>query len=108
MTKRMAGDEPMLPRILEALGLIPGARRALEELSNDERVIAQSLRSMSEVPGSDPRDYRVEPGLWASQLLPLGVSIDQAIQDGVWSRGEPHDDHPHGRRETRQRLLEGP
>lgn len=87
MTTRMAGEDPMLPRVLEALGLIPGAQRALEELSNDERVLAQSLKSMSEVPGSDPRDYRIEPGLWASQLLPLGVSIDQAIQDGVWKSG---------------------
>ena len=34
--------------------------------------------------GSDPRDYKTEPGLWRSQLLPLGVTIDQAIKDGVW------------------------
>ena len=37
-----------------------------------------------ERPGSDPRDYKTEPGLWRSQLLPLGVTIDQAIKDGVW------------------------
>jgi hypothetical protein len=35
-------------------------------------------------PGSDPRDYRIEPGLWRSELLPLGVSIDQAVKSGVW------------------------
>jgi hypothetical protein len=23
---------------------------------------------------------------WASQTLPLGVSIDQAIKDGVWQK----------------------
>jgi hypothetical protein len=28
----------------------------------------------------------MEPNLWASQLLPLGVSIDQAIKDGVWPK----------------------
>ncbi len=33
---------------------------------------------------SDPRDYQIEPGLWRSQLLPLGVTIDQAVKDGVW------------------------
>lgn len=40
-------------------------------------------------PGVDPRDYLTEPGLWASQLLPLGVSIDQAIQDGAMRRSGP-------------------
>ena len=38
---------------------------------------------MTVVPGSDPRDYKVEPGLWASQLLPIGVSIDEAIAKGI-------------------------
>jgi len=32
----------------------------------------------------DSRDYKVEDGLWRSDLLPQGVSIDQAIKDGVW------------------------
>lgn len=35
-------------------------------------------------PGSDPRDRELEPGLWRSQTLPMGVSIDQAVKDGVW------------------------
>jgi hypothetical protein len=36
----------------------------------------------------DPRDFIIEPdvGVWASQLLPLGVSIDQAIKDGTWPK----------------------
>ena len=36
----------------------------------------------------DPRDFIIEPdvGVWASQLLPLGVSIDQAIKDGMWPK----------------------
>ena len=84
---RMAGDEPMLPRIIAALGLIPGGKQGLDGLSNDERAIAQAIQAMQYEPGSDPRDYRVEPGLWASQLLPQGVSIDQAISDGVWNAG---------------------
>ena len=33
---------------------------------------------------TDPRDFLVDPYLWASQLLPLGVSIDQAIKEGIW------------------------
>ena len=34
----------------------------------------------------DPRDFLIEPNLWASQLLPLGVSIDQAIKEGMWPK----------------------
>jgi hypothetical protein len=36
----------------------------------------------------DPRDFIIEPdvGLWASQLLPLGVSIDQAIKEDMWPK----------------------
>jgi hypothetical protein len=34
----------------------------------------------------DPRDFLIEPNLWASQILPLGVSIDQAIKDGTWPK----------------------
>jgi hypothetical protein len=36
-------------------------------------------------PSKDPRDYFIfEDGLWRSQLLPLGITIDQAIKDGTW------------------------
>lgn len=40
------------------------------------------------MPGTDPRDFLLEPeyNFWASETLPLGVSIDQAIKDGVWQR----------------------
>jgi hypothetical protein len=34
----------------------------------------------------DPRDFLIEPNLWASQILPLGISIDQAIKDGTWPK----------------------
>lgn len=46
------------------------------------------MKSTSYVPGSDPRDFLLEPeyNFWASQTLPQGVSIDQAIQDGVWQK----------------------
>jgi hypothetical protein len=39
-------------------------------------------------PGSDPRDFLLEPeyNFWASQTLPQGVSIDQAIKDGTWQK----------------------
>ena len=36
-------------------------------------------------PGRDPRDYFIaQDGVWRSQLLPQGVTIDQAIEDGIW------------------------
>jgi hypothetical protein len=40
----------------------------------------------------DPRDFIIEPdvGVWASQLLPLGVSIDQAIKEGMWPKQNPN------------------
>lgn len=37
-------------------------------------------------PGSDPRDFLLEENFWASQALPKGVSIDQAIKDGLWQQ----------------------
>jgi len=37
-------------------------------------------------PGSDPRDFLLEEGFWASQALPFGVTIDQAIRDGYWQQ----------------------
>ena len=37
-------------------------------------------------PARDPRDYFIpQDGIWRSQLLPQGVTIDQAIKDGTWS-----------------------
>jgi hypothetical protein len=47
---------------------------------------ANNLKSTGYEPGSDPRDFLLEPNFWASQTLPLGVSIDQAIQDGFWPK----------------------
>jgi hypothetical protein len=41
-------------------------------------------------PGSDPRDFLLEPNFWASQALPRGVSIDQAIKDGLWEQIEKY------------------
>ena len=43
-------------------------------------------------PGSDPRDFLLEPkyNFWASQTLPMGVSIDQAIKDGLWQQIEKY------------------
>ena len=43
--------------------------------------------SMAPIPRPlDPRDFLIEPNLWASQILPLGVSIDQAIKEGMWPK----------------------
>lgn len=47
--------------------------------------------TMAPIPRSlDPRDFLMEPNLWASQLLPLGVSIDQAIKEGMWPKNPKH------------------
>jgi len=54
-----------------------------QEPAADPRVLALLLGDEMKG-GSDPRDYKTEPGLWRSQLLPLGMTIDQAIKDGVW------------------------
>lgn len=36
-------------------------------------------------PARDPRDYFIpQDRVWRSQLLPQGVTIDQAIKDGTW------------------------
>jgi hypothetical protein len=37
-------------------------------------------------PGNDPRDFLLEENFWASQVLPQGVSIDQAIKNGLWQQ----------------------
>jgi hypothetical protein len=37
-------------------------------------------------PGNDPRDFLLEENFWASQVLPQGVSIDQAIENGLWQK----------------------
>jgi hypothetical protein len=41
-------------------------------------------------PGSDPRDFLLEPNFWASQVLPKGTFIDQAIKDGLWKQIEKY------------------
>ena len=52
-------------------------------------IAGKYARGMYPIPKPlDPRDFLIEPeaGVWASQLLPLGVSIDQAIKDGMWPK----------------------
>jgi hypothetical protein len=61
----------------------PGNISVEDWLTERQRVRGKILDAMTQ-PGSDPRDYKVEPGLWRSQILPIGVTIDQAISDGVW------------------------
>lgn len=59
-------------------------------VSASDTELAQLIGSL--VPASrDPRDYQVEPGLWRSEILPLGVSIDQAIHEGLWNRPDPNE-----------------
>lgn len=107
VSARMAGNEAVLPQVLAALGLVPvpevERKAAATGLNVDQRLIAEAIEKAQDPavsqwakefaakhppieipPGVDPRDYKVEPGLWRSQLLPYGVSIDQAIRDGTW------------------------
>lgn len=81
----MAGSEPILPQVLMALGLIPAPIEAqlaaARRMGKEASLVAGVLR---EIGGTDPRDYRVESDLWRSDILPLGVTIDQAIRDGTW------------------------
>jgi hypothetical protein len=48
------------------------------------KTIEESIDAIWADQKPDPRDYKTEPGLWRSDLLPQGISIDQAIKDGVW------------------------
>lgn len=85
MSTRMAGSEPMLPQILTAMGLIPANLEAVERARSSLDADQVAIMSLLRRPGFDPRDYKVESGLWRSEILPSGVSIDQAIRDGIWS-----------------------
>jgi len=70
------------------------AMQAMIEISEIQNAIgainAENKRNYSNPPGSDPRDYPLEfdapgnPIFWASQALPLGVTIDEAIKQGYW------------------------
>jgi len=46
--------------------------------------IVNLMQRLGVGPGMDPRDYRTDDGLWRSELLPWDVSIDRAIQAGIW------------------------
>ena len=50
----------------------------------EQKEIRSRIIELLVEPGSDPRDYRIEPGLWRSQILPMGITIDQAVKDGIW------------------------
>lgn len=73
--ERFAGESAY--KILASLGIPPEVARWIDQ--NVHQPAARGERT-----GRDPRDYRTEPYLWRSDLLPLGISIDQAILDGVW------------------------
>lgn len=80
---RMAGD--VLTQQAAPFMAVLADPRATREQQELAAIQLSELMNPSEgPPGSDPRDYRVESGLWRSQLLPLGVTIDQAIRDGAW------------------------
>lgn len=53
-------------------------------------ITAANRKNYPNSTGGDPRDYPLEynavgnPLFWASQALPLGVTIDEAIKQGIW------------------------
>lgn len=52
----------------------------LPQLSREEAIqLIRELRSPR-----DPRDFQYPDGIWASDILPYGVTIDQAVRDGTW------------------------
>lgn len=86
---RMAGQGPQQapPEVQQVLAVLasPGASeeqqmQAMVRLGELMNVNGQGAASR------DPRDYKLEPGLWKSQVLPLGMTIDQAIREGMWDR----------------------
>lgn len=88
MSVRFAGDPetPVLPLLLAAAGQLPGpsgqsADAALRGLEALDPALLDLAKQLS---GRDSRDYLIEPSLWRSDALPVGVSIDQAIRDGIW------------------------
>lgn len=84
MYERYAGDliGQIVSRFVDMEPRPQGVSQQAWEAS--QRETARTLAEVLDGLGSDPRDYKMPDGLWRSQLLPKGISIDQAIQDGVW------------------------
>ena len=61
---------------------VPGEVWAADR--REMKSIIMDLLTGKVAPTADVRDYRTEPGLWRSQLLPMGITIDQAVQAGIW------------------------
>lgn len=80
-------DEPVLVKLLKAAGSLPGVssseeKAALQAISAREPALEALIGDY--VP-RDPRDrWLPEDSMWASGLLPLGATIDEAIQHGFW------------------------
>lgn len=78
-------DEPVLVKLFKAAGSLPGAssaegQKALQQIRAREPALEPLVASIR-----DPRDrWLPEDSMWASELLPLGASIDEAIQHGSW------------------------
>lgn len=89
---RMAGqEERILPLLLAASGIGAAAGVTPKDAAEAREIVRRmdpallgALGPFQKEGTRDPRDYPIEPPFWRSDVLPLGVSIDQAIQDGVW------------------------
>ena len=92
------GQYPTLKQELRRLqGIVnntqPGTQKhiaAVSAVQEMQQVIAQAVPTATTSSVRDPRDYPLEydapgnPVFWASQALPLGVTIDEAIKQGTW------------------------
>lgn len=92
------GQYPTLKQELRRLqGVVnntqPGTEKhiaAVQAIQEMHQVIAQAVPTATTSSVRDIRDYPLEydapgnPIFWASQTLPLGVTIDEAIKQGAW------------------------
>jgi hypothetical protein len=87
---RMAGDNQVAAALTQVGAVLISPASTTDELAqaliNQAEIIQDKLIKEGAIPssGRDLRDYRIEPGLWRSEILPLGMGIDEAIQAGIW------------------------
>lgn len=79
---RMASQEDFTASLIAS---IERTREALKRNPLPPELVQRSrMLAILEPPGSHPRDYRLGDDLWASQTLPPGISVDEAIRSGLW------------------------
>ena len=63
-----------------AAAMMMNPSQGLSQMARQEAIeVIRELQSPR-----DPRDFQYPDGIWASDILPYGVTIDQAVRDGTW------------------------